>query len=345
LAVFIRNMTLAFVLLNEALMIISSFQDLLADSEDEGQSDAFVGRQSERARLRMPYLSIVKVDGDDSAVLCAQLEAATGAIQDFVSDLLSIYVVHGSSLPKELSGDFDESTIAAPRDPSRWLGILVAGLTSSRGATSGDDKSAKKDTVWEQLVSYCISRAVDDAGSPWAMVLGSLTEWCQWTFPLSSADIEAAVANPLSRRITANAEPVPWTALATVVARTVRLRQHCTGSPALQSALLDAVSQLSKPSDDGLQLVSQLELLCELLPAKRASLDANASTPKIVGILIRLPERLGSDETANLATILAALAVVERFALCVPAIDDEGAVGLARLCLRWISRDIAAEQH
>ncbi|KAJ2235471.1 hypothetical protein H4R99_001948 [Coemansia sp. RSA 1722] len=336
LAAFIRNMTLAFVLLNEALAIISSYRDGSADDEE------YAGGETGRARSCLPYLNIVKIDGANSTVLCAQIEAATRTIQELVSDLLSIAVVHGSALPKEILGANADSSITAPRDPSRWLSTLVTRIAASNN-TNEHRQDEQQDTVWEQLVAYCVSKAADDAGSPWAMVLGNLMEWCQWAFPLDSADIEAAVANPLSRRITVKAEPVAWTALVTVVARAVHLRQQCIGSPALQSVLLDVVSQLSKSSENGLQLVSQLELLCELLPAKRASLDANASTPKIVGILSSLPERLDSDENTNISVILAALSTIERFALCVPAIDDNGAVGLARLCLRWISQDVGVE--
>ncbi|KAJ1647019.1 hypothetical protein LPJ64_001547 [Coemansia asiatica] len=350
LAAFIRNMTLAFILLNEALTIIRSYLDQDFSAEEEKEYAAPAGEHYlHKSKMALPYLSIVKVDSDNSAVLCAQIEATTGVIRDFVSDVLGISVVHGSALPRELSSDFGhQSSITGPRDPSRWLSALVTSLTNSGRAGKGNHENNQKDSVWEQVVNFCVSRAFDDAGSPWAMVLGNLMEWCLWAFPLDSVDIEAAVANPLSRRIAANAEPVSWTCLVTVVVRAVRLRQQCARSPALQSTLLDVVSQLSKSSDiadDGIQLVSQLELLCELLPAKRASLDASASTPKIVGILTGLCERLGNDENINLTVILAALATIERFALCAPAIDDEGAIGLARLCLRWISRDFGTKQQ
>ncbi|KAJ2780421.1 hypothetical protein GGI15_003538 [Coemansia interrupta] len=330
-AAFISNMTLAYVLLREALLLVTNAQD-----SDEAESD-HGGNSSGSGPV-----SIIRIDGSDGAELCERIDTAARAIQDFVSDLLSVAVVHGSSLPQHsgfAENDEGVTSVKAPRDPSRWLSQLMEAVTSK---TKGSDP----ETTWEILVDRCTSKSLDDIRSPWAMVLGNLVDWCQWAFPLDSADIEATVANPLSRRVTASPEPISWTGLVTTVVRAVSLRRQCAQSPALQSMLHDVVSQLSKTSDP-YQMVAQLELLAEMLPSRKASLDASASTPKIVAILTSLPEKLadsgvGLNDRTAIPIVLAALAVVQRFAICAPTLDGESAIKLVRLCIRWTTLEVAA---
>ncbi|KAJ1720833.1 hypothetical protein LPJ53_004577 [Coemansia erecta] len=329
-AAFISNMTLAYVLLREALL-------LAANAQDSDDAEADYGKGSSGSGP----VSIIRIDGGDSAELCERIDTAARAIQDFVSDLLSVAVVHGSSLPQyDVSAENGEdvASVKAPRDPSRWLSQLMTAITSK-------SKGSDPETTWETLVDRCTSRSLDDIRSPWAMVLGNLVDWCQWAFPLDSTDIESAVANPLSRRITASPEPISWTGLVTTIARSVSLRWQCAQSPALQSILHDVVSQLSRATDP-YQLVAQLELLAELLPSRKASLDASTSTPKIVAILASLPDKradsgVGLNGDTNVPIVLAALAVIQRFAICVPALDGESAIKLVRLCIRWTTLETA----
>ncbi|KAJ2688482.1 hypothetical protein IWW39_002174 [Coemansia spiralis] len=253
---------------------------------------------------------VVRVDGDPR--LFGRIDGAAQSIQDIVSSLLG-------------------SLMLDRRDPSRWLAILA-----QHAAGQGDAEG-----VWAQVVSMCIERSE----SVWGLVLGTLAEWAQWTQPLDSADVESMLADPLARYIEAPVSSVPRAALLVIVARAANLRGRCAGAPAMRSALLDSVKHVANDIErcSGsaialLRLVAGLELLAELVP-ERGGLDS-VTTTKIVRILLAVPDILaasGPDAKAGLPLMLAALVVLQRFAECMPQLDDDSAVALARLCLRWIA--------
>ncbi|KAJ2753356.1 hypothetical protein GGI19_003187 [Coemansia pectinata] len=252
---------------------------------------------------------VVRVDGDPR--LYARVDGAAQAIQDIVSTLLG-------------------SIITDTRDSSRWLAILA-----QHAVGQGDLEG-----VWPSVVSMCVARSSESA---WALVLGTLAEWAQWTQPLHSADVESTLADPLARHIEAPVDSAPHAALLVIVARAANLRLRCASAPAMRSALLDCVKHVGNDIErcSGtplalLRVVAGLELLAELVPG-HADLDS-VTTAKIVRILLAVPDVLaasGSDR-ASLPMSLATLVVLQRFAECAQ-LDDESAGSLARLCLRWIA--------
>ncbi|KAJ2061715.1 hypothetical protein GGI17_002890 [Coemansia sp. S146] len=254
-------------------------------------------------------LGVVRVDGDPR--LYARVDGAAQAIQDIVSTLLG-------------------SIITDTRDSSRWLAILA-----QHAVGQGDSEG-----VWPSVVSMCVARSSESA---WALVLGTLAEWAQWTQPLHSADVESMLADPLARHIETPVDSAPHAALLVIVARAANLRLRCASAPAMRSALLDCVKHVGNDIErcSGtplalLRVVAGLELLAELLPG-HADLDS-VTTAKIVRILLAVPDVLaasGSDR-ASLPMSLATLVVLQRFAECAQ-LDDESAGSLARLCLRWIA--------
>ncbi|KAJ2812274.1 hypothetical protein H4S07_001513 [Coemansia furcata] len=256
-------------------------------------------------------LGVVRVDGDSR--LYGRVSGAAQCIQDIVSTLL------GCVMPDR-------------RDPSRWLAVLA------QHAVGQSDSS---EDVWARVVSLCVARSSEGV---WALVLGTLAEWAQWTQPLDSADVESALADPLARHIEKPIEALP-AALLVVVARAASLRRRCGGAPAMRSALLDWVKHVGNEmercsgSPAGLlRLVGGLELLAELVP-ENAGLDA-VTVAKVVRILLAVPDILASsaaDARAALPLVLAALAVLQRLAEGKPLLDDECATALGRLCLRWIA--------
>ncbi|KAI8319260.1 hypothetical protein GQ54DRAFT_43826 [Martensiomyces pterosporus] len=338
-------MALAYVLLRESLASAS-------------------GNAEDTAKPRR--MSVVKIEEEDSRMF-ARVSAAAKAIEDVLSDLLSLAVVYGSSLPRSNksaedgpSDDGDESgaEIRVPSDPGRWLNTLTNSILEANSTDRVGIEQREGGPIWEQAIAFCIACHKENAASPWALVLGTLTEWCQWADPVGSADIEAAVAVPMSKSLPAIVNSTPLVELMTAVVRAASLRHECSQSPALRGTMLDLVGYLGKAVDklSGTQggsqpaaihhLVAGLELLGELLPPQQGSLDANASTPKITRTLLAIPD-VASDRDAaassatSLPLTLAGLLVLQRFADCAPVMDDASAVGLARLCLRWLTLEVA----
>ncbi|KAJ2027327.1 hypothetical protein GGI08_009919, partial [Coemansia sp. S2] len=153
---------------------------------------------------------VVRVDGDHR--LYARVDGAAQAIQDIVSTLLG-------------------SIITDTRDASRWLAILAQHAVG-QGDAEGE---------WPRVVSKCVARSNEGV---WALVLGTLAEWAQWTQPLDSADVESMLADPLARHIEAPLDSAPHTALLVIVARAANLRLRCASAPAMRSALLDCVKHV-----------------------------------------------------------------------------------------------------
>ncbi|KAJ2112315.1 hypothetical protein IW146_004701, partial [Coemansia sp. RSA 922] len=252
---------------------------------------------------------VVRVDGDHR--LYARVDGAAQAIQDIVSTLLG-------------------SIITDTRDASRWLAILAQHAVG-QGDAEGE---------WPRVVSKCVARSNE---SVWALVLGTLAEWAQWTQPLDSADVESMLADPLARHIEVPLDSAPHTALLVIVARAANLRLRCASAPAMRSALLDCVKHVGNDIErcSGsplalLRVVAGLELLAELVPSHK-DLDS-VTTAKIIRILLAVPDVLaasGSDR-ASLPMSLAALVVLQRFAEYAQ-LDDESSASLARLCLRWMA--------
>ncbi|KAJ2723391.1 hypothetical protein GGI07_002666 [Coemansia sp. Benny D115] len=334
LAEFIRQMTLAYVLLRESLILASNS---LAEADSDSDSDGASGDQ--RGCARIPVVSVVD-QNISSSLMCVNIESAIRSIQELVSDILDLVAVQDISLSQSLghgSDSADGTPSKPPRDPIRWLSTLVGYTTSD----SSDD-SCSPESTWEHIVAPCIASSRANSDSPWVLVLGVLMEWCQWSYPLASIDVEAAVASPLSRRLSVSHKhvDVSWTALVTVLVRAVDLRQKCVQSPALHSALLDVIGQLSK-STDIYEMAGLLELVSELLPARKGVLDAGVSTNKIVAVLTALPEKISKSQLP-LPVILAALATTQRLAGCIPVLDESSAIGLARSCLKWATADVSA---
>ncbi|KAJ1768315.1 hypothetical protein IW140_005094 [Coemansia sp. RSA 1813] len=343
----VLNLTLAYVLLRESLLLAASYS---------GATE--VSSLSDESEMALGYFgpSIVRIDGEDSTPL-RHASAAANSIQESVSDLLGLLAVHESSLS---NNGGPESTIKAPRDPSRWLSVLMEHATGA--ASTSSKASDARATFWEQLASECVARCRGAVASPWPLVVGTLAQWCHWASPLGAGDLEAVVAGPLSRRLSQTAEDAAELTILTSIVRAVSLRQQqCVRSPGMQSALLDLVSRLSRTveqcagNESGagglLRLVAQLEMLTELLPIHSASLDAGTSTPKIIHVLVAVGQIVNGREAtaktfaAKIPIVLASLVVIERFTRCVPAIEDSDAIGLCRLCLGWCAMDISDENR
>ncbi|KAJ2387487.1 hypothetical protein H4S02_003341 [Coemansia sp. RSA 2611] len=314
---FMLQMTLAFVLLREALLLASSSAEWCADADD---------RTGNRMVARV---SMVSADLAEAKVL-AQADAAAREIQEVVSELLSLTVVHDLSLPSRT--DTGSVKIAPPRDPGRWLAVLIETMQGTNDAAS---------TVWSSVVTRCRQ----SAGSPWVLVLGRLVEWCAWASSLDSATVETGLADALSRQLAERQlASVASVGVATVVARAVSLRQLCSQAPALRSALLDSTARAARIAEGGsaLELVAELELLAELLPVHEAALDAEASAAKITRVLLALPAQLQSRPNEDvIVVVLAALTVLQRLCACAPELEPQGAVELAQLCLRWTETPVA----
>ncbi|KAJ2559778.1 hypothetical protein EV175_000163 [Coemansia sp. RSA 1933] len=329
----VLNLTLAYVLLRESLLLAASYSGPASDPSS-------VSEDNEAASLGDNGPSIVRIDGDDPSAP-ARASAAANAIQECVSDLLGLLAVHESSLNEK-----SEASVSAPRDPSRWLSVLIERATAS----AADDPSTDK-SFWGQLAGECVARSRASVASPWALVLGTLAQWCHWAQPLGSSDLEAVVAGPLSHRLDQSTGDTSELGMLTSIVRAVSLRQLCLRSPGMQGALLavlgrldGAIEQDADSAAGRLRIVAQLELLAELLPVQSASLDAATSTPKAIRVL------LAAGKTANalpsLATAvpmaLATLAAMERVARCVPVIEDTDAVALGRLCLGWCALEVGS---
>ncbi|KAJ2741734.1 hypothetical protein GGI20_004982 [Coemansia sp. BCRC 34301] len=192
-----------------------------------------------------------------------------------------------------------------------WLATLAQYVT---GCGSGDG-------VWARVVAKCVERS---EAPERVLVLRAVTEWVQWTRPLTAADIEATLADRLACHLEEE-EETPHAATLAAVCRAVRLRHCCARAPAMRSALLSAIGHASALVDSPVRLASMLELVAELVPAdSRATLDAVTSA-KIVRLVLAVP------------TTAAALAVLERLAECMAPIDEGSSVALARLCLRCVA--------
>ncbi|ORX72453.1 hypothetical protein DL89DRAFT_113333 [Linderina pennispora] len=257
LSTLILNMTLAYVLLRETLAAYKH------DAEDSDSATS-------------GSIGIVQLDDGDNA-LYARISAAAKMIEGTVSDILSLLVVHGFSLPKSQSGDDDNEEavqIKIPHDSGRWLSTLVSRVLSTGDASLDNDVS---DSVWDILIITCIARHRQAPQSQWARVLATLSEWCQWANPLNSADVEAAMAVPLSSDLPKILELPALVDLTTLVARSVSLRHACPQSPALRGTLIDLTGSLTRTINGkaasatslSLKLVVALELLAELLPPQR----------------------------------------------------------------------------
>ncbi|KAJ2856698.1 hypothetical protein GGI22_003734, partial [Coemansia erecta] len=162
----VLNLTLAYVLLRESLLLAASYSgtpELSCGNEGDDEM--------ETAQQMLGDLgpSIVLADGDDSSVL-ARASAAANAIQESVSDLLGHLAVHDSSLP--IISDNAGSAIKEPRDPSRWLRVLMEQATGSASKAN----EAKATTFWEKLAAECVARCRGAVASPWPLVLGALAQ-------------------------------------------------------------------------------------------------------------------------------------------------------------------------
>ncbi|KAJ2666695.1 hypothetical protein IW148_000685 [Coemansia sp. RSA 1199] len=299
---FVLQTTLAFVLIREAL--------LLASSHAEWAYDA----------LGACVASVVDVEMADARVL-AQADAAATQIQDVVSDVLELTVVHELPLTEasELSGGVGK--LGAPADPERWLNALVSAL-----------EGAESSSIWRRV----IDRALQDGGSAWVLVLGRMIEWCVWAGAPDAAAVEAGLASSLARMFQ-TAQTAAMTGVATVVMRAMNLRRLCARAPAMRSALLDVVGRAARTAESGhmRQLVAELELVAELLPAESESL--NSETPRIAKLVLALPVQLQSHSEDTSAAVVAALAVVQRLSTGTASLEAQTAVDLVRLCARWIT--------
>ncbi|KAJ2605324.1 hypothetical protein EV177_006178, partial [Coemansia sp. RSA 1804] len=340
LAELVLNLTMAYVLLRESLLLAANYSGATETSLEGGDVAVHA--------LGYSGPSIVRIDGEDSAALARASEAAD-AIQECVSTLLEEYVV-GDSLS---AADRGKEDVKRLHDPSHWLAVLMDYATSS----SKTDAHGEKETLWELVARECVGRCRRTPASPWPLVLGALAQWCHWASPLAAGDLEAVVGGPLSRRLSQTAEDPAELVVLTAIVRAVSLRQQGgSQSPGMQSALLDLAGRLSRAvgqqdslGADLVRLVAQLELAAELLPIDSASLDAGASTPKMFQVVLaagRIASGRETDGTAmtmasKVAVALATLAVIERLTQCVKSIGDEDAVALGRLCLEWCSLDIS----
>ncbi|KAJ2844940.1 hypothetical protein IWW36_004987, partial [Coemansia brasiliensis] len=299
---FIMHMALAYVLLREGL--------LLADSSNEwwiGLSDA-----------ALEFANASAVIDVENAKDLTRLDAVTSAIQQVVIDILSLIAVHEKPLSE------DNAEIKAPCDPAQWLSTMSASVAKNQSETS---------TLWDTLVerSHC------SAGSPWQMVLGRMIEWCVWANPPQAASIETTVAAMLAQQLAERKlASTASVATATVVARAVRLRNCCSRAPAMRSALLDSVTRTAQAVEGGNleQITAELELLGELLPVHEAALDTTL-TANITRILLALPDQVPDNADDVTGVALAGLLVLRRLCLGTSALEDQGAVELVRLCLRW----------
>ncbi|KAJ2423850.1 hypothetical protein GGF47_003103, partial [Coemansia sp. RSA 2524] len=288
---FVLQSTLAFVLIREAL--------LLASSHAEWACDAFGASVA----------SVVDVEMADARVL-AQADAAATQIQDVVSDVLELTVVHELPLTEasELSGGAGK--LGAPADSERWLNALISALEGVE--------------------------ILQDGGSAWILVLGRMIEWCVWAGAPDAAAVEAGLASALARMFQ-TAQTAAMTGVATVVMRAMDLRRLCARAPAMRSALLDVVGRAARTAESGNmgQLVAELELVAELLPAESETLNSEA--PRIAKLVLALPSQLQNQSEDTGAAVVAALAIVQRLSTGTASLEAQTAVDLVRLCVRWIT--------
>ncbi|KAJ1752412.1 hypothetical protein LPJ79_001275 [Coemansia sp. RSA 1821] len=298
---FIMHMVLAYVLLREGL--------LLADSSNEwwiGLSDADAVFANASAVIDVESISDL-----------AQVDSANSAIQQVVMDLLSLTAVHEQSLSE------DAGEIKTPCDPAQWLSTMSASVAQASGVS----------TLWDTLVerSHC------SVESPWQMVLGRIIEWCVWVDPPQAASIETTVAAMLARQLAEHKlTSIAATATATAVARAVRLRDCCSRAPAMRSALLDSVTRTARAIEGGdlSHITAELELLAELIPVHEAALDTTL-TANITRILLALSNQLADKDDGAMEAALGGLLVLRRLCLSTSALEDQGAVELVRMCLKW----------
>ncbi|KAJ2175733.1 hypothetical protein IW139_001387 [Coemansia sp. RSA 353] len=299
---FVLQSTLAFVLIREAL--------LLASSHAEWACDAFGASVA----------SVVDVEMADARVL-AQADAAATQIQDVVSDVLELTVVHELPLTEAIELSGGAGKLGAPADSERWLNTLISAL-----------EGVESSSIWGRV----IDRVLQDGGSAWILVLGRMIEWCVWAGAPDAAAVEAGLASALARMFQ-TAQTAAMTGVATVVMRAMDLRRLCARAPAMRSALLDVVGRAARTAESGNmgQLVAELELVAELLPAESETLNSEA--PRIAKLVLALPSQLQNQSEDTGAAVVAALAIVQRLSMGTASLEAQTAVDLVRLCVRWIT--------
>lgn len=293
-------------------------------------------------------------------------EVVTKDVQELVLSLTLAFVLLRESLLKDNQQDIAETGVAVQKlqevisamvaqlitspleDSSHWLSVLSSIVIDGKPAVD----------AWGRMVAECIGRIQRSnygLSSPWVLVLGALSEWCRWTNLYQPADVEHLVAIPLSEKL---ATGISCPILAVLLARGSGLSQRAQQSPAMASALLDALGSLSKNVEDAQQskqatdlalewLISGFELLAELLPSGQGALEAPAATsPKIVDVLCAIPDML--PETVEITTpletamTLAVMALLQRFAMCTLTVNSSASQKLSKLCLQSLQRNDSA---
>ncbi|KAJ2615859.1 hypothetical protein H4S08_001053 [Coemansia sp. RSA 1365] len=213
---------------------------------------------------------------------------------------------------------------SASADHGQWLVDVVESVVTG---------STVQESAW-----VCVAtRAASRADWAWSMALGHTIEWSAWAQPLASAVIEVAVAETLSRRLASGPLDAPTAAAMAVVARAVDLRRACARAPALRCALLEVAAHAWKHlvARAAVPFVATLELLAELLPAQDDALSDRASAPAVLRVLRAVSDFLPTQTSVvQLATTLAALAVLRRLARCT-SLDDTTAAELVVLSRQW----------